>query len=130
MKKIVLIFLFLPLIYSCSTHLQPNEPVENTMRFEKDDADTYDIIVLDPQYDFYLKSMAQPENFYSEQYYKTKNDSYVLEWNLRYNQPQRYDANFYSTYIDYNPQTEYGLHFEYKLYNFFKFIEWKYNVKL
>lgn len=130
MKKFVLIFLILPLIYGCSTIGSTSRPSDSTMNFEKNDENEYDIIVLDTQYDFYLRSIAQPENFYSEQYYKTNNGFFVAEWNLRYNQPDRYDPNFYSTYIDYNPQTEYGLHFEYKLYNFFKFIEWKYRIRL
>jgi hypothetical protein len=132
--KTILIFTMASLLFSsCSTNqINPEnkDKTENTLSFEKNDEDEYDIIVLDPQYETFLKSIAKPKDFYSESYYKTKNEFYVMEWNLRYSQPLRYDPDFYAVRIDYNPSVDYGLNLEYKLFNFFQFINWKYKVNL
>lgn len=130
MKKFAHIFLILIFVYGCSTQILTDNKQNDTMSFEKNDEDEYDLIVLDAQYDYYLKAIAQPENFYSEAYYKNKNQNFVAEWNFRNARQFRYDPDFYSTHIDYNPAVNYGLHFEYKLYNFFQFINWKYKVRL
>lgn len=129
MKNLIYIFILLPLLLSCSANIPTAAENSEGLSFEKNDKDEYDIIVLDTGYDMYLKTIAQPENFHSEEFYKSENSFYVNEWNIRNSQPQAYDPNFYSTYIDYNPSVEYGIHFEYKLYNFFKYIEWKYKVR-
>ena len=114
---------------SCATTPSISD-ASNSLTFEKNEEDEYDIIVMDTQYDYFLKSMAKPMNFYSEEYYRNKNMQYVSEWNIRVSQPFRYDPNFYSMRIDYNPAVNYGLNLEYKLYNFFQFIKWKYKVNL
>jgi len=134
MKKIFVMLLFSFLIWDCTSQTTASAPEnnkeENSLKLEKNDEDEYDIIVLDPQYETYLKSIAMPMNHYSEQYYKSKNEIYVTEWNIRHAQPMRYDPDFYAVSIDYNPQTDYGIKLEYKLYNFFQFINWKYKVNL
>lgn len=129
MKKILFfvgIFLFLT---NCATNL-PTSEKENTLSFDKNEEDEYDLIVMDLDYEVYLRSIAQSKNFYSLEFYKNKNQNYVTEWNIRHNQPFRYNPDLYAVRIDYNPRINYGLDFEYKLYHFFKFIEWKYKTKL
>lgn len=120
------------MILSCSSSFpQPQKnDEEKTLSFEKNDEEEYDIIVLDPQYETYLVSIARPMEFYSENYYKNRNQMYVTEWNLRHSQPFRYNPDFYAVRIDYEPNKDYGLKLEYKLYNFFEFIKWKYKVDL
>ena len=114
---------------SCSTQISPSS-THDTLSFEKNDENEYDIIVLDTEYNMYLLSIAKPANFHSEEYYKNKNIFYVSEWNSRVSQPHRFDPNFYSMRIDYSPTVNYGLNLEYKLYNYFQFIKWKYKVNL
>lgn len=129
MKKLLLIIIMLFVFTSCSTKL-PDSKDSNSLTFEKNDDDEYDIIVFDPQYETFLMSIARPMNFYSESYYKNKNRVYVTEWNIRHSQPFNYDPDFYAVRIDYDPNMEYGINLEYKLYNFFEFIKWKYKVDL
>ena len=129
MKPIAYIIAVLLIFSSCST--QTNLPSNTeTLSFEKNEDEEYDIIVLDTDYNMYLMTIAKPINFYSEEYYKNKNIFYVSEWNSRVSQPFRYDPNFYSMRIDYVPTENYGLNLEYKLYNYFQFIKWKYKVNL
>lgn len=91
------------------------------------DSTEYELIVLDPEFDSYLAT--QPAmNFYSEQYYKNWNRQYVTEWNNRYMTQNR--SGLYETYIDYDPQTEYGIDIEYRLYYYFRFFEKKNHITL
>lgn len=129
MKKLVFIFICCQLLLGCTTKVPPTTE-SNSLSFEKNEEDEYDIIVLDPQYESYLASIARPMNFYSESYYKNRNQFYVTEWNIRHSQPFNYDPDFYAVRIDYEPNTDYGIKLEYKLYNFFEFIKWKYKVDL
>lgn len=129
MKNLLSIIILCLLFSNCTTKVPPTKE-ENTLTFEKNDEEEYDIIVLDPQYETYLVSIARPMEFYSENYYKNKNQIYVTEWNLRHSQPFNYDPDFYAVRIDYEPNKDYGMKLEYKLYNFFEFIKWKYKVDL
>lgn len=129
MKKLVFIFICCQLLFGCTTKVPPTTE-SNSLSFEKNEEDEYDIIVLDPQYESYLASIARPMNFYSESYYKNRNQFYVTEWNIRHSQPFNYDPDFYAVRIDYEPNMDYGIKLEYKLYNFFEFIKWKYKVDL
>lgn len=129
MQNLLYIMICCTIFVNCATNLPPKTE-ENSLSFEKNDEDEYDIIVLDPQYESYLRSIARPMNFYSESYYKNRNQIYVNEWNLRHSQPFNYDPDFYALRIDYEPTMDYGINLEYKLYNFFEFIKWKYKVDL
>ena len=127
--RIFILSLFLINFLACSTSY-PKPSTEKEMTFEENEEGEYDIIVFDSQYDTFLVTRAFPKEYYSENYYKNRNTFLVTEWNMRHNQPMRYDPNLYEVSIDYNPQINYGLDFEYKLYNFFMFVEWKYGVDL
>jgi len=87
----------------------------------------YEIIIIDNGFETYLYSIAKPANFYSQNYYETKNKLYVTYWNIRAQQPLEYDSSIYENVIDYDFSTDYGLDVNYKLYNYFKFVEYKYN---
>ena len=65
-------------------------------------------------------------NFYSENYLENKNRYYVNIWNNRAKNPSNYNPNIYENIIDYDFNIHYGLEVNYKLYNYFKFVEYKY----
>ncbi len=89
----------------------------------------YEIIIMDIGFETYLYSIAKPVHFYSQDYYETKNKFYVTHWNLRASHPFEYDNTIYENIIDYDFNTDYGLDVNYKLYNYFKFVEHKYNQR-
>lgn len=129
MRILFLCIILLGVLSSCATQI-PKTNEENELVFEENDDGEYEIIVLDSQYEYFLNAIAKPKNFHSESYYKNRNIFYVTEWNARHNQAFQYNPNLYEVSIDYRPNIEYGYEFEYRLYNFFKFIEWKYNIDL
>ncbi|MBP8792053.1 MAG: hypothetical protein KBE41_02960 [Lutibacter sp.] len=130
MKKFIGILVISLLIYSCGTQqkkgltFNKNLP-EGAVRIVNDSLE-YEIIIIDAGFETYLNSISQPANFYSQQFYEGKNKFYVTEWNIRAKNPMRYDNSIYENEINYDSNTDYGLDVNYKLYNYFKFVEHKY----
>lgn len=129
--KPYLLILMLGLTFSCTTQQSLNkDQTIDKMTFEPNDEGKYDIVVFDPDYTTFLASRAEPKSFHSLEYYKQKNRQYAMIWNQRHSMPMQYNPDLYAVNIDLDPNIEYGLDFEYKLYNFFRFIETKYRVRI
>jgi len=94
----------------------------------REDSMEYELIIMDPGFDSWLATQP-PANFYSQQYYENWNQRYVTEWNIRHSNPLRY-GGFYQTRINYDPNVDYGLELNYKLYNYFRYIEKEYGIVL
>lgn len=120
------------LIASCSSASKTATNEGNTaaevVRIANDSLE-YEIIIMDIGFETYLNTIAKPMNFYSQEYYETKNRFYVTEWNIRAQNPLRYRSDIYENQIDYDFNVDYGLEVNYKLYNYFKFVEHKYKQR-
>lgn len=130
MKKIFVYIVIGLFIWSCGTTSKTtvkndtNLP-EGAVRIANDSLE-YEIIIFDIGYDTYLKTIAKPEWYYTQDFLEIKNNFYVTEWNIRVNNPFKYDPTIYENTIDYSPNIDYGLDVNYKLYNYFKFVEYRY----
>lgn len=98
---------------------------EGAVRIANDSLE-YEIIIFDIGFETYLVSIARPEWYYSLATLENRNRFYVTEWNIRARDPFRYNPNIYENEINYDPNIRYGLEVNYKLYNYFKFVEYKY----
>lgn len=128
MKYFLVVISFL-LFFHCAPQNSAAKPTKSTsMKPEKNDDGEWDLIVIDSQYDYFLKSMAKSINMYSENQLKVKNTFLVSEWNSYYFSG-RY-RNIIESTIDYDPQENYGLKFEYKLYQVFAYVQWKYGLRM
>ena len=114
--------------------IQTNGVSQNRRDRNKAKADTvyrdsleYRLIILDPGFESWLATQPA-RDFYSKDYYEIKNRNYVSEWNLRYLTSR--NGGKYETYIDYNPNTDYGLDLNYKLYYYFKYFEETNKIRL
>ncbi len=130
---VLLIFVGALIFTSCKTTKKVQAPKQEVELVENDtteakDSTEYELIVLDPKFESWLATQP-PANYHSRQYYETWNRQYVNEWNQRHNNPMRY-GDFYETKIDYNPNVDYGLELNYKLYYYFRFIEEEYGITL
>jgi hypothetical protein len=95
-----------------------------------DEESEYEIIIIEPGFNFWLQSIAKSEGYYSQNYLEARNAIWVLEWNQRVQQPQRFDPNLYEMTINYDSFTNYGYDVNYKLYNYFIYFQRKYNQRL
>ena len=91
------------------------------------DSMEYRLIILDPGFDSWLATKPS-KDFYSNEYYAQKNRLYVAEWNHRY--LTSHNNDLYDNYIEYKPNTDYGMDINYRLYYYFRYFEEKNHIKL
>jgi hypothetical protein len=129
MKKIIYLLLILSIVYGCSTHSAFKTPVpiqdeENEMLVT--DSVEYELLILDIGFESWFATRNMIATAHSNNYYKNWNHIYVLEWNQQYMLGNPCIDN----YIDYDQFEEYGLEINYKLYNYFQFVEEKTGISL
>lgn len=136
MKYIILFLTLAVLTISCgsSTSIADNntqaEIAEEDVVRIANDAIEYEIIIIEPGFNFWLASIAKPEGYYSQNYMETRNRLMVINWNIRVQQPQLYDPNLYELQIDYNSNLDYGYDVNYKLFNYFIYFQLTYKQQL
>jgi len=129
MKNIILLVMIALVPFSCfSQENTKKDKEQNEMKPSKNEDGEWDLTVIDTQFDYFLSAVAKPISQYTESYLKTKNTFLVNEWNSYYNSG-RY-RNVIESGIDYDPQENYGIKFEYKLYQVFVYVNWKYKLKM
>ncbi len=128
MKNLVLIVIISLISLNCFAQNTPKSDKEKSeIKPSKNEDGEWDITVLDTQFDYFL-AVAKPISQYSESYLKTRNTLLVSEWNSYYSSG-RY-RNIIESSIDYDSKENYGLKFEYKLYQVFAYVNWKYGLKM
>lgn len=130
MKKFLFLSMIVTALMACNSQKKIAEGVkENVEITSGNDSTEYELLVFDPGFEAFLISQPYPKNYYSDTYYKNWNIQYVTEWNYRHDHPDRY-GNFYETIIDYDLSADYGLDLNYRLYQYFQFIEKEYGIVL
>lgn len=139
MKQFLGTLLVVSTILACSSSNNLNTANSSEKEFTTKGNDTvtiasekteYEIIIIEPGFNYWLQSVARPEGFYSQSFLENRNQILVTEWNLRVLQPQRFDPNLYELQIDYDPNIDYGYEVNYKLYNYFVYFQRRYNQRL
>ena len=100
----------------------------DTVRIANDSLE-YEIIIIEPGFNLFINTYAQPRGYYSQQYLETKNKMLVTEYNQRVRQPNNYDPNLYINEINYDPRIDYGYEVNYLLYNYFVYFSNQYNQR-
>ncbi|UKM64744.1 DUF6146 family protein [Flavobacteriaceae bacterium GSB9] len=139
MKKLIYILFLSVIVLNCNTSKQTtqankDERLESLKKNDtvviSSDETEYEIIIIEPGFNFWLASQARPEGFYTQTFLENRNYQYVLEWNNRVLQPQRYNPNLYEMQIDYQQGIDYGYEVNYKLYNYFIYFQLTYKQRL
>ena len=135
MMKILKSVIFLSLItlffWACSSvpiskkTIEKEEPVVIA-----NDSLEYEIIIINPGFNYFLNAIAQPVGYYTQNYMETRNIAWVTTWNMRAQNPLQYNPNIYENMIDYQPNIDYGYEVNYKLFNYFLFAQQKYRMNL
>ena len=127
MKKLLYLIFALGII-ACTPQNKTQDSTNAEITPQKNEEGEWDLQVIDTQYDYFLNAIAKPMNMYSESYLKNKNTFLVNEWNSYYYSGKY--RNVIESSIDYDPQENYGLKFEYKLYQVFAYVQWKYGLRM
>lgn len=92
------------------------------------DSVQYELIISEPGYDSWMATNSKPEWYHEKAYYRNWNNTYTIEFNSRVRQTN--SGHPFVEIINYDPQVDYGLDIDYRLYWYFKYIEHKYNTRL
>ncbi len=95
-----------------------------------DPESNYEIIIIEPGFNYWLMSIARPRGYYSQNFLENRNRLYVIEWNNRVIMPGQFDPLLYELQINYDPQVDYGYEVNYKLYYYFIYFQRKYRQRL
>lgn len=109
--------------------LLENSKLSDTVRIKSDEVE-YEIIIIEPGFNYWLQSVAQPKGYYDINFLESRNRLFVQEWNLRVIQPNRFDPNLYELQINYDFNIDYGYDLNYELYNYFIYFQLKYKQQL
>ncbi|AXT19961.1 hypothetical protein D7030_02225 [Flavobacteriaceae bacterium AU392] len=140
MKNIIIVFLIALAMYSCKTsnkaivdklpEIKETALTNNdTVRIANEELE-YEIIIIEPGFYPWLRSIARQRGYYSQKFLESRNRILVTEYNIRVNQPLQFDPNLYQNRIDYSSFTDYGYEVNYLLYNYFLFFQLEFNQKL
>lgn len=128
MKNIILFVSVISLIWACSSQQDISSSDQSNIEINSDSTE-YELIVFDARFETFLVSQPYPSWYYSNEYYKQWNIRYCIEWNIRHSDPLRF-GDFYETNIPYDSSVDYGLDFNFRLYQYFQFIEKEYGIVL
>lgn len=103
-------------------------PNTDTVSIQKGDTTEYEVIVIEQGYDSWMATNAKPRWYYTKEYYENRNRFFVIDWNNRVIETMARPP--FDERIEYNPNIDYGLEVNYKLYWYFKFMEHKYGINL
>ncbi|MFM2230847.1 MAG: hypothetical protein RL607_2105 [Bacteroidota bacterium] len=136
MKKYMLLGLLALGLWACSSTshtpsrvAQEVAQVKDTVRIANDSLE-YEVVIIEPGFNGWLQSTARPRGYYSESHLESRNRQWVMEWNSRVNQPNRYDPNLYEMRINYDFGVHYGYEVNYLIYNYFIYFQMHYKQKL
>lgn len=140
MKNLLYIAVVISILISCNTskNITSKKPKNekalattsnDTVKIANEELE-YEIIIIEPGFNYWVASRAQQRGFYSQQFLENRNRLYVIEWNQRVLQPQRFDTNLYELQINYQQNIDYGYEVNYLLYNYFIYFQLTYNQRL
>ncbi len=129
MKKLLWVTLLFGIVFSsCSSLPQSQRSDDAVMKPEKNEEGEWELIVIDSDFDYFLNAIAKPESMYSEATLEQRNTMLVSEWNSYY-YSGRYRKVIESA-IQYDTNENYGKAFNYKLYQVFAYVGWKYGLRM
>lgn len=132
-RNIIYVSIITVFIYSCATTKKRNldttatNTTSDTLRIANDDLE-YEILIIEPGFNTWLVTQ-RPRGYYNQQFLEIRNRQYVIEYNQRVIQPQRFNPNLYIQQINYEQHIDYGYEVNYLLYNYFLFFEQRYNQR-
>ncbi len=130
MKRFLLFLLVIISISACTSQKEINRSDANSEKGGGVTLDTteYAIQIIDNDFDRWYMMRFSPAVDRTNDYYRTKNQIGVANWNDYFirNKYRRAIAN----YLSFNPLEDYGIEVNRKLYWYFKFVEETYGIRL
>ncbi len=125
MKTFLIPALIAMLAWSC----KPAQQIaKSTSHKIVSDSSGYEITIIDPAFDNWYLMHFSPAKDYSNEYYRSKNQFGVNNWNDCFMHGRYHHA--IDSYINYESSVDYGIEVNRKLYWYFKYTEEKFRIRL
>ena len=132
MKKLAIILIALmftlPIMAKNIHSSTKYSPVPDSVGLVKSDSTEYELTVFDTGFENWFRSNSRPMWYFENEYYRSKNNVYVSNWNSRVIQSMHRPP--YENEIAYNHTIDYGTEVNWKLYWYFKYLEHINNISL
>jgi hypothetical protein len=115
-KTVLLPLIFALIVAACGTQRTMHKA--SAPEITPDDSTEYELVVFDSGFETWYLLQPSPQMGHSIQYFKNWNRQYVDEWN----HGSRAYRSFGSP-INYDPDEDYPLEIEHKLYYYFQYVE-------
>ncbi len=126
MKKLLFPVFILLLAWSCSSLHKAGSSDKHSVIIS--DSSEYEITIIDTEFDlWYLLNYSEAKD-HTNEYYRSKNQVGVINWNDNYNRG-RYQRVI-ENYIYFDNSIDYGIEVNRKLYWYFKYTEEKFKIRL
>ena len=106
----------------------PTSIAADSVEIAKSDTTEYELIVFDPAFESWFITTQKPKWYHENSYYRTKINLYSTDWNIRVMQNMHREPYEYEINVD--PNVDYGLDINWKLYWYFKYLEETLGIKL
>ncbi len=128
MKNSIEIILVSFFLLSCvNSNRMQSVPDKNLIDI-KQNADEYEVIVMDPGFDTWFATTWSPAKDHGEEYYAMWNQRYVNAWNYKATRPLT--APLFENIIQYDPTVDYGIDVQRKLYYYFRWVDTKQGIPI
>jgi len=129
MKEIAIIAAILVILGACAPGTKVATPTDQNNKTGQlsindtlaDDSLTYELIIFDVHFDTWMFAKARPMSFFTQAYLESWNAQLVREWNsYSIGMNRRGCGNL--SYIDYDPNINYGMELNYRLFYYFRYM--------
>ncbi|MGV8091829.1 MAG: DUF6146 family protein [Mangrovibacterium sp.] len=126
MKGYIILLLSLLLVWACAVE----QPISIREMANEEDSDSveYELIVFDSGFESWFTTRAKPVNYHEQSWYEHWNRLYVLAWN-NHHLGGRY-ARLIDGMINYEPDVDYGLEINHKLFYYFMYVEHELDIPI
>lgn len=115
------------LSWSCSSVKETSKSSARLVANSPDSTE-YELIIIDIGFDNWYLLNYSPAKDYTNEYYRSRNLVGVINWNGYYREAKY--TRVIDSYIDYQPNIDYGIEVNRKLYWYFKYIAETYKINL
>lgn len=109
-------------------NILPTSISTDSVKIAKADSTEYELIIFDPSFENWFITSQKPKWYHENSYYRTKINFYATDWNLRVLQNMHREPYEYEINVD--PNVDYGIDINWKLYWYFKYLEETLGIKL
>lgn len=130
MKKIVFFLIIALIIGACASQqgISDSETVNKNIEIELNDSTEYLLITFDFAFDTWFLRYKNSGDHHSLDYYKTWNQRYVDDWNIRVNSD--FNHHYFKSSLFISPEEIDNLEIQHELFYYFQYVEYVLHIKI